>query len=135
MRYVLLRYAARSNSWMVSPAGGGKDRTAEMVSINGFIYRFDLHRSMGIGVYRCSAKAKLWYECATYAMPDLSGFQCTVVGSLVHCIGRHFHIRFLADHIAPRFGTKELQPFPSPRGSLLPAILVLPEGGTPQTQV
>lgn len=135
LRYVLLRYAARSNSWMVSPAGGGKDRTAEMVSINGFIYRFDLHRSMGIGVYRCSAKAKLWYECATYAMPDLSGFQCTVVGSLVHCIGRHFHIRFLADHIAPRFGTKELQPFPSPRGSLLPAILVLPEGGTPQTQV
>ncbi|XP_009888299.1 PREDICTED: kelch domain-containing protein 7A [Charadrius vociferus] len=135
LRYVLLRYAARSNSWMVSPAGGGKDRTAEMVSTNGFIYRFDLHRSTGIGVYRCSTKAKLWYECATYAMPDLSGFQCTVVGSLVHCIGRHFHIRFLADHISPRFGTKELQPFPSPRGSLLPAILVLPEGGTPQTQV
>ncbi|NXA25319.1 KLD7A protein, partial [Ibidorhyncha struthersii] len=135
LRYVLLRYAARSDSWMVSPAGGSKDRTAEMVSTNGFIYRFDLHRGTGIGVYRCSAKAKLWYECATYAMRDLSGFQCAVVGSLVHCIGRHFHIRFLADHISPRFGTKELQPFPSPRGSLLPAILVLPERGTPQTRV
>ena len=135
LRYVLLRYAARSDSWRVSPAGGGKDRTAEMVSANGFIYRFDLHRNMGIGVYRCSAKAKLWYECASYAMPNPSGFQCAVVGSLVHCVGRHFHVRFLADHISPRFGTKELQPFPSPRGSLLPAVLVLPEGGTAQTQV
>ncbi|XP_009704279.1 PREDICTED: kelch domain-containing protein 7A [Cariama cristata] len=135
LRYVLLRYTARSDSWRVSPAGGGKDRTAEMVSANGFIYRFDLHRSTGIGVYRCSAKAKLWYECAAYAMPNLSGFQCAVVGSLVHCVGRHFHIRFLADHISPRFGTKELQPFPSPRGSLLPAVLVLPEAGTTQTQV
>ncbi|XP_009952519.1 PREDICTED: kelch domain-containing protein 7A [Leptosomus discolor] len=135
LRYVLLRYTARSDSWRVSPAGGGKDRTAEMVSTNGFIYRFDLHRSTSISVYRCSAKAKLWYECATYTMPGLSGFQCAVVGSLVHCVGRHFHIRFLADHISPRFGTKELQPFPSPRGSLLPAVLVLPEGGTVHTQV
>ncbi|KAM6191781.1 kelch domain-containing protein 7A [Sarcoramphus papa] len=135
LRYVLLRYAARSDSWRVSPACGGKDRTAEMVSANGFIYRFDLHRNTGISVYRCSAKAKLWYECASYAMPNPSGFQCAVLGSLVHCVGRHFHIRFLADHISPRFGTKELQPFPSPRGSLLPAVLVLPEGGTAQTQV
>ncbi|XP_040389898.1 kelch domain-containing protein 7A [Cygnus olor] len=135
LRYVLLRYAARRDSWIVSPAGGSKDRTAEMVSTNGFIYRFDLNRSMGIGVYRCGAKAKLWYECATYAMPYPSCFQCAAVGGLVHCIGRHFHLRFLADHISPRFGTKELQPFPSPRGSLLPAVLVLPQGGTEQVQV
>ncbi|KAM4646771.1 kelch domain-containing protein 7A [Amazona ochrocephala] len=135
LRYVLLRYTARSDSWKVSPASGGKNRTAEMVSTNGFIYRFDLHRGTGIGVYRCSAKAKLWYECATYTMASPGGFQCAVVGSLVHCVGRHFHIRFLADHISPRFGTKELQPFPSPHGSLLPAVLMLPEGGMPQTQV
>ncbi|NXK27977.1 KLD7A protein, partial [Arenaria interpres] len=135
LRYVLLRYAARWNSWSVSPASGGKDRTAEMVSTNGFIYRFDLHRSTGISVYRCGAKAKLWYECATYAMPNPSSFQCAVVGNLVHCVGRQFHRRFLADHISPRFGTKELQPFPSPHGSLLPAVLVLPERGTGQTQV
>ncbi|XP_035200667.1 kelch domain-containing protein 7A [Oxyura jamaicensis] len=135
LRYVLLRYAARRDCWIVSPAGGSKDRTAEMVSTNGFIYRFDLNRSMGIGVYRCGAKAKLWYECATYAMPYPSCFQCAAVGGLVHCIGRRFHLRFLADHISPRFGTKELQPFPSPRGSLLPAVLVLPQGGTEQVQV
>ncbi|XP_074969887.1 kelch domain-containing protein 7A isoform X2 [Phalacrocorax aristotelis] len=135
LRYVLLCYATRSDSWRVSPVSGSKDRTAEMVSANGFIYRFDLHRSTGIGVYRCGAKAKLWYQCAAYALPNLPSFQCAVVGSLVHCVGRHFHICFLADHISPRFRTKELQPFPSPRGSLLPAVLVLPEGGMAQTQV
>ncbi|KAM6402757.1 kelch domain-containing protein 7A [Rhynochetos jubatus] len=135
LRYVLLRYIARLDNWTVSPAIGSKNRTAEMVSANGFIYRFDLHRGTGISVYRCSAKAKLWYECATYAMPNPSSFQCAVVGSLIYCVGWHFHIRFLADHISPRFGTKDLQPFPSPHGSLLPAVLVLPEGGMTQTQV
>ncbi|XP_026718363.1 uncharacterized protein LOC113487775 isoform X3 [Athene cunicularia] len=135
LRYVLLRYSARSDSWRVSPAVSSKDRMAEMVSSSGFIYRFDIHRSTGISVYRCSAKAKLWYECATYTMPNPSSFQCAVVGSLVHCVGRRFHIRFLADHISPRFGTRELQPFPSPRGNLLLAVLVLPEGGMTQTQV
>ncbi|NXS68617.1 KLD7A protein, partial [Pandion haliaetus] len=135
LRYMLLCYAAHSDSWRVTLAGGGKDRTAEIVSANGFIYRFDLHRSMGIRVYRCSAKAKLWYECAAYAMPSPSSFQCAVMGSLVHCVGRRFHICFLTDHISPRFGTKELQPFPSPHGSIHPAVLVLPEEGTVQTQV
>ncbi|XP_021230369.1 kelch domain-containing protein 7A [Numida meleagris] len=135
LRYVLLRYVAREDSWIVSPASGGKDRTVEMVSVNGFIYRFDLNRSMGIGVYRCGAKAKLWYECATHAKAYPACFQCAVVGSLVHCIGRHFHIRFLADPVSPRFGTKELQPFPSPRGSLIPVVLVLPWAEMAQTRV
>ncbi|NXC43852.1 KLD7A protein, partial [Penelope pileata] len=135
LRYVLLRYTARTDSWAVSPAGGSKDRTVEMVSVNGFIYRFDLNRNMGIGVYRCGAKAKLWYECAAHTAAYPACFQCAVVGGLVHCIGRHFHLRFLADPVSPRFGTKELQPFPSPRGSLLPAVLVLPWAGTEQTRV
>ncbi|NXJ06157.1 KLD7A protein, partial [Odontophorus gujanensis] len=135
LRYVLLRYVAREDSWTVSLAGGGKDRTVEMVSVNGFIYRFDLNRSTGVGVYRCGTKAKLWYECATHAKAYPACFQCAVVGSLVHCIGRHFHIRFLADLVSPRFGTKELQPFPSPQGSLIPVVLVLPWAGVEQTQV
>ncbi|OXB78077.1 UNVERIFIED_CONTAM: hypothetical protein H355_007219 [Colinus virginianus] len=134
LRYVLLRYMAHEDSWTVSLAGGGKDRTVEMVSVNGFIYRFDLNRSMGIGVYRCGAKAKLWYECATHAKAYPACFQCAVVGNLVHCIGRHFHIRFLADLVSPRFGTKELQPFPSPHGSLIPVVLALPWAGAEQTQ-
>ncbi|XP_015268048.1 PREDICTED: kelch domain-containing protein 7A [Gekko japonicus] len=135
LRYMLLRYISRSDTWKISLTGGSKDRTTEMVTINGFIYRFDLNRSMGISVYRCSAKAKLWYECATHPMPFPACFQCAVVDNLVYCISRQFNIRFLADYVSPRFGTKELQNFPSPRGTLFPTTLVLPDRGAAQTRV
>ncbi|XP_077168091.1 kelch domain-containing protein 7A [Paroedura picta] len=135
LRYMLLRYISRSDTWKVSLTGGSKDRTTEMVTINSFIYRFDLNRSMGISVYRCSAKAKLWYECATHPMPFPACFQCAAVDSLVYCISRQFNIRFLADYVSPRFGTKELQNFPFPRGALFPVTLVLPDRGVAQTRV
>uniref|UniRef100_A0A674K017 Kelch domain containing 7A n=1 Tax=Terrapene triunguis TaxID=2587831 RepID=A0A674K017_9SAUR len=135
LRYMLLRYVSRSDSWKVSITSGSKDRTTEMVTASGFIYRFDLNRSMGISVYRCSPKAKLWYECATKRMPFPPCFQCAVVENLVYCISRQFNLRFLADHVSPRFGVKELQLFPSPRGTLLPVVLVLPDRDTVQTRV
>ncbi|NXM71518.1 KLD7A protein, partial [Serilophus lunatus] len=135
LRCVLLCYHPGLDSWRASPAVGGKDRTAEMVSVGGFVYRFDLRRGAGVSVHRCGAKARLWYRCATHALQDPPGFQCAVLGSLVHCVGRQFHVRFLADHVSPRFGAKELRPFPVPHGSLLPSVLVLPEGGVAQTQV
>uniref|UniRef100_A0A8C8S330 Kelch domain containing 7A n=1 Tax=Pelusios castaneus TaxID=367368 RepID=A0A8C8S330_9SAUR len=135
LRYMLLRYVSRSDSWKVSLTSGSKDRTTEMVTAGGFIYRFDLNRSMGISVYRCSAKAKLWYECATLRMPYPACFQCAVVENLVYCISRQFNIRFLADYVSPRFGVKELQVFPSPRGTLFPVVLVLPDRDTVQTRV
>uniref|UniRef100_A0A670IX90 Kelch domain containing 7A n=1 Tax=Podarcis muralis TaxID=64176 RepID=A0A670IX90_PODMU len=127
LRYMLLRYVGQTDTWKFSLTGGNKDRTTEMVTVNGFIYRFDLNRSMGISVYRCGARAKLWYECATHLMPFPASFQCAVVENLVYCIGRQFNIRFLADYVSPRFGTKELQTFPSPRGTLSPVTLVLPD--------
>ncbi|XP_074831934.1 kelch domain-containing protein 7A [Carettochelys insculpta] len=135
LRYMLLRYVSRSDSWKVSLTSGSKDRTTEMVTAGGFIYRFDLNRSMGISVYRCSPKAKLWYECATRRVPYPTCFQCAVVENLVYCISRQFHIRFLADYVSPRFGVKELQLFPSPQGTLFPVILVLPDRDTVQTRV
>ncbi|CAI5782995.1 domain-containing 7A [Podarcis lilfordi] len=135
LRYMLLRYVGQTDTWKFSLTGGNKDRTTEMVTVNGFIYRFDLNRSMGISVYRCGARAKLWYECATHPMPFLTSFQCAVVENLVYCIGRQFNIRFLADYVSPRFGTKELQTFPSPRGTLSPVTLVLPDREVVQTRV
>ncbi|KAM3824167.1 kelch domain-containing protein 7A [Vipera latastei] len=128
LRYMLLRYVGRTDTWKVSLTGGSQERTTEMVSVNGFIYRFDLNQRMGIGVYRCSAKAKLWYECATHPMSFPSGFQCAVVGNLVYCVNRQVNLRFLADLVSPRFGSKELRNFPSPMGALIPVTLVLPEG-------
>ncbi|KAJ7306596.1 hypothetical protein JRQ81_009977 [Phrynocephalus forsythii] len=135
LRYILLRYVPRLDAWKVSLTGGSKDRTTEMVAAGGFIYRFDLNRNMGIGVYRCSPRAKLWYECATLPVPFPASFQCAVVENLVYCVSRQFHLRFLADHISPRFGAKELKHFPSARGVLVPAALVLPDKDAAQTRV
>ncbi|XP_058992866.1 kelch domain-containing protein 7A [Mustela lutreola] len=135
LRYLLLRFSAREQRWQAGATGGGKDRTAEMVAVNGFLYRFDLDRSLGISVYRCSASARLWYECAAYRTPYPDAFQCAVVGDLVYCVGRRRMLCFLADHISPRFVPKELQSFPSPRGTLLPTVLTLPIPEVPQTRV
>ncbi|XP_036303053.1 kelch domain-containing protein 7A [Pipistrellus kuhlii] len=135
LRYLLLRFSAPEQRWQVGPTGGGKDRTAEMVAVGGFLYRFDLNRSLGISVHRCSASARLWYECATYRTPYPDAFQCAAVGSLVYCVGRRRTLLFLADSVSPRFVPKELCSFPSPRGTLLPTVLTLPSPQVPQTRV
>lgn len=135
LRYLLLRFSAREQRWRSGPTGGSKDRTAEMVAVGGFLYRFDLNRSLGISVYRCSASTRLWYECASHRAPYPDAFQCAVVDSRVYCVGRQRTLCFLADHLSPRFVPKELQGFPSPRGTLLPAVLTLPALGLPQTRV
>lgn len=135
LRYLLLRFSAQEQRWQVGPTAGGKDRTAEMVAVGGFLYRFDLNRSLGMDVHRCSASARLWYQCATYRTPYPDTFQCAVVDNLIYCVGRRRMLGFLADHLSPRFVPTELQSFPSPQGTLLPTVLTLPGPDVPQTSV
>ncbi|XP_012520346.1 PREDICTED: kelch domain-containing protein 7A [Propithecus coquereli] len=135
LRYLLLRFSAQEQRWWAGPTGGSKDRTAEMVAVNGFLYRFDLNRSLGISVHRCSASARLWYECATYRTPYPDAFQCAVVDNLIYCVGRQRTLCFLADYVSPRFVPKALRSFPTPQGTLLPAVLTLPTPDLPHTRV
>ncbi|XP_012886781.1 PREDICTED: kelch domain-containing protein 7A [Dipodomys ordii] len=135
LRYLLLRFSAQDQRWWAGPAGGSKDRTAEMAAVDGFLYRFDFNRSLGISVYRCSASTRLWYECATYRTPYPAAFQCAVVDERIYCVGRQGTLCFLADHIAPRFVPRELKTFPDPQGILLPTVLTLPVRHVPQTTV
>ncbi|XP_066190694.1 kelch domain-containing protein 7A [Sylvia atricapilla] len=131
LRSLLLRYDARGDGWATSPAVGDEDRTAELVSAHGFLYRFQLRRGAGgtdVTVSRCRAGAGLWYRCGSRPLGEAAALRCAALGGLVHCLGRGFHLRFLADPVSPRFGNKELRPFPEPHGSLLPAVLVLPQG-------
>ncbi|XP_018413671.1 PREDICTED: kelch domain-containing protein 7A [Nanorana parkeri] len=128
-RYMLLRYREREEVWKSTVVSGSKDRTTEMVASNNFLYRFDLNRSMGISVHRCNIRARIWYECATLAMPYPAPFQCAVVGSNIHCISRNFHMRFLDEDVSPKFIDTNLQTVPSPKGVLYPFVLVLPAKG------
>ncbi|XP_077644374.1 kelch domain-containing protein 7A [Lonchura striata] len=133
LRSLLLRYDARRDSWATSPALDGPGRTAALVGTHGFLYRFQLRRGAGgseVAVWRCGGGTGPWHGCGSHPLPERAGLQCAALGGLVHCLGRGFHLRFPADPGAPRFGAQELRPFPEPHGSLLPAVLVLPEGGT-----
>ncbi|XP_005528437.1 PREDICTED: kelch domain-containing protein 7A [Pseudopodoces humilis] len=137
LRSLLLRYDPRGDSWATGPAFGDKDGTAELVSAHGFLYRFQLRRGdvADVAVSRCSASAGLWYRCcASRPLAEPAGLSCAALGGLIHCLGRGFHLRFLADPVSPRFGAKELRPFPEPHGNLLPAVLVLPEAGAEPPQ-
>ncbi|KAM3920816.1 kelch domain-containing protein 7A [Leptodactylus fuscus] len=126
IRYMLLRYNLREKMWKNSLISGSKDRTTEIVIANNFLYRFDLNRSMGISVHRCNIRARIWYECATYAIPYPSPFQCVAIDNNIYCISRNFHLRFLADDVSPRFMDVDLQTVPLPKGILYPLVLVLP---------
>ncbi|KAL0615229.1 Kelch domain-containing protein 7A [Plecturocebus cupreus] len=106
-----------------------------MVAVNGFLYRFDLNCSLGIGVYTCSISTGLWYECTMYRTLYPGAFQCAVGDNLIYCVGRRRTLCFLADSVSPRFVPKELQSFPAPQGTLLPTILTLPTPDLPQTRV
>ncbi|XP_069803928.1 kelch domain-containing protein 7A [Dendropsophus ebraccatus] len=131
IRYMLLRYNLREKIWKNSLISGSKDRTTEIIAANNFLYRFDLNRNMGISVHRCNIRARIWYECATYAMPYPSPFQCVVIDNSIYCISRNFHLRLLADEVSPRFMEVDLQTVPSPKGILYPLVLVLPVKGIP----
>ncbi|RMB88592.1 hypothetical protein DUI87_35033 [Hirundo rustica rustica] len=129
----MLRYDARRDAWAAGPAQGDQDGAGELESAHGFLYRFRLRREAGgarVAAWRCRASAGLWYRCGERALPgeEPAGMRCAALGGLVHCLGRGFHLRFLADPVSPRFGDEELRPFPEPHGNLLPAVLVLPEG-------
>ncbi|XP_030078095.1 kelch domain-containing protein 7A [Microcaecilia unicolor] len=126
LRYLMIKYNSKHDSWKINFISGSKDRTTEIVSVNHFIYRFDLNRSMGISVYRCSTSAKLWYECATNRMPYPTPFQCAVINPKIYCISRKFTLSFLADEVSPRFLDENLKAFPSPKGNLFPFVLILP---------
>ncbi|KAM4650609.1 kelch domain-containing protein 7A [Discoglossus pictus] len=127
IRYMLLRYHQKENMWTTTLISGSKDRTTEMVAANNFLYRFDLNRSMGISVHRCSIRARIWYECASHGLPYPASFQCAVIDNNIYCISRSFHLRFLADDISPRFIDGHLQLPPLPKGVLFPFVLVLPD--------
>ncbi|XP_029434600.1 kelch domain-containing protein 7A [Rhinatrema bivittatum] len=127
LRYMMIKYNYKEDSWKINLISGSKDRTTEMVSVNSFIYRFDLNRSMGISVYRCNTRARLWYECAINRIPYPASFQCAVINNKIYCISRQFTLRFLADEVSPMFLDENLKVFPSPKGALFPFVLILPD--------
>ncbi|XP_077059742.1 kelch domain-containing protein 7A [Siphateles boraxobius] len=134
LRYTLLRYNPKTNTWRESMIVGSKDKTAEIVAVRNFLYRFDIS-PLGISVYRFHAVARLWYECSSIRLPHCTAFQCVTMDNIIYCVSRQFTLRFLADEVSPSFVAQDLKVLSPAKGIFFPIILVLPDRTTQQTRV
>ncbi|KAJ8391206.1 hypothetical protein AAFF_G00096350 [Aldrovandia affinis] len=135
LRYTLLRYNPVTNAWRRSRIVGSKDRTAEMVAVRNFLYRFDVGPTPGVSVYRYHVAARLWYECCSKQLPHCPAFQCAVMDNVIYCVSRRATMRFLADDVSPAFIAEDLSILSAAKGILHPLILALPDAETHQTRV
>uniref|UniRef100_G3T8M2 Kelch repeat and BTB domain containing 11 n=1 Tax=Loxodonta africana TaxID=9785 RepID=G3T8M2_LOXAF len=150
--YRLLKYDPRRDEWQECPCSSSRKRSADMVALKGFIYRFDLcggrgdpqavaGTSGGVNVFRYHCLAKQWSQCASNLRPPggLSGlqpFRCAALDGTIYCVNRAGTWRFaLSQDGEPgedggqrgNFEPELLQaPFDA-RGVLFPFVLTLPE--------
>lgn len=135
LRYILLRYSPKTNTWRPSLLVGSKDRTADMVAVGRFLYRFDVNPLLGVSVYRYHTVARLWYECSSKRLLHCPAFQCVTMDNKIYCVSRQFTMRFEADEISPGFTDEDLSVLSAAKGILFPFVLSLPDKKPRQTSV
>ncbi|XP_059185804.1 kelch domain-containing protein 7A [Centropristis striata] len=135
LRYMLLRYNPRTNTWRPNVSVGSQDRTADMVAVGRFLYRFDVNPLLGISVHRYHSVARLWYECDSKKLQRCPAFQCVTMDGTIYCVSRQFTMRFEADEISPGFIDENLSVLSAAKGILLPFVLSLPDKKPRQTSV
>ena len=135
LRYMLLRYSPKTNTWRPSLSVGSRDRTADMVAVGRFLYRFDVNPLLGLSVYRYHTVARLWYECSSRRLLHCPVFQCVTMDDLIYCVSRQFTMKFEADEISPGFTDEDLSVLSAAKGILFPFVLSLPDKKPRQTSV
>ncbi|XP_070707877.1 kelch domain-containing protein 7A [Pempheris klunzingeri] len=135
LRYMLLRYSPKTNTWRPSLLVGSKDRTADMVAVGRFLYRFDVNPLLGVSVYRYHTVARLWYQCSSKRLVRCPAFQCVTMDKTIFSVSRQFTMRFEADEISPSFIDENLSVLSAAKGILFPFVLSLPDKKLRQTSV
>ncbi|XP_029358416.1 kelch domain-containing protein 7A [Echeneis naucrates] len=135
LRYMLQRYSPKTDTWRPTLLVSSKDRTADMVAVRRFLYRFDVNPLLGVSVYRYHTVARLWYECSQKRLQHCPTFQCVTMDDAIYCISRQFTMRFKADEISPAFTDEDLSVLSSVKGILFPFVLSLPDKKPRQTSV
>nr|XP_019593130.1 PREDICTED: kelch repeat and BTB domain-containing protein 11 [Rhinolophus sinicus] len=149
--YRLLKYDPRRDEWQECPCSSSRERSADMVALDGFIYRFDLSGGRGdaqaagpaggVSVFRYHCLAKQWSRCASHLRPPgapsgLQPFRCAALDGSIYCVSRAGTWRFVppqdgepgAD--SSPGGSFEPESLGAPldvRGALFPFVLNLPE--------
>ncbi|XP_029006187.1 kelch domain-containing protein 7A [Betta splendens] len=135
LRCMLLRYSPRSNAWRAGLLAGSRDRTADLVAVGPFLYRFDVNPLLGVGAYRYHTVARLWYECSSKRLQRCPAFQCVALDNAIYCVSRQFTMRFEADEVSPGFSDDDLSVLSAAKGILFPFVLSLPDKRSQQTSV
>nr|XP_020475581.1 kelch domain-containing protein 7A-like [Monopterus albus] len=134
LKYMLLRYSPKTDTWRQSVLGS-RDRTADMVGVGRFLYRFDVNPLLGVSSYRYHTVARLWYECSSIRLLHCPAFQCVAMDDTIYCVSRQFTIRFRADEISPAFRDEDLSVLSAAKGILFPFVFSLPDKKPQQTSV
>ncbi|XP_012665279.1 kelch repeat and BTB domain-containing protein 11 [Otolemur garnettii] len=109
--YRLLKYDPRRDEWQECPCSSSRQRSADMVALDGFIYRFDLcggrgeaqaatGPGSGVRVSRYHCLAKQWSQCTLLLRPPgapagLQPFRCAALDGTIYCVSRAGTWRFL----------------------------------------
>ncbi|XP_008584573.1 PREDICTED: LOW QUALITY PROTEIN: kelch repeat and BTB domain-containing protein 11 [Galeopterus variegatus] len=146
--YRLLKYDPRRDEWQECPCSSSRERSADMVALDGFIYRFDLCGGRGdaqaaaglgggVSVFRYHCLAKQWSQCASHLRPPgaaagLQPFRCAALDGNIYCVSRAGTWRFVPsqDGEPSQGGSFEPELLGAPldtRGMLFPFVLNLPE--------
>ncbi|XP_078398027.1 kelch repeat and BTB domain-containing protein 11 [Cetorhinus maximus] len=146
--YRLLRYDPRRDEWQECPCSSSRRRSADMVALGRYLYRFDLEReSRAIAISKYNTVARLWSECGSLLPPASSSaaasasaspsqpFRCALMGRDIYCVNRACILRFTLteedeDQTGPRpapFQSRELQPCVEGKGLLFPVFLTFPD--------
>lgn len=141
--YRLLKYDPRRDEWLECPCSRSRERSADMVALNGFLYRFDLGAVRGgeeggvgpgaVSVWRYHCLAKQWSPCAARPPPCASGlqsFRCAALDGDIYCVSRSGTWRFVHPQDGEPDGHFEPEPLAGAldvRGVLVPFVLNLPE--------
>lgn len=135
LKYMLLRYNPKTDTWRPSLIVGSKYKTVDIVAVGRFLYRFDVNPVLGVSVYRYHTVARLWYECSSKRILHCPAFQCVAMNDTIYCVSRHFTMKFEADEISPAFIDEDLSILSAAKGILFPFILSLPDKKPQQTSV
>ncbi|XP_048387941.1 kelch repeat and BTB domain-containing protein 11 [Stegostoma tigrinum] len=140
--YRLLRYDPRRDEWHECPCSSSRHRSADMVALGRWLYRFDLERRAGGGapvavVSRYNTVARVWSDCGSLPLPPAAPaqpFRCALLGRDLYCVSRACSLRFtLADEEGDDgdrdrlLRSQQLQPCAEAKGVLFPVILTFPE--------
>ncbi|GCC22669.1 kelch repeat and BTB domain-containing protein 11 [Chiloscyllium punctatum] len=143
--YRLLRYDPRRDEWQECPCSSSRRRSADMVALGRWLYRFDLERRAGAGaplavISRYNTVARVWSDCGSLLLPaaaPVQPFRCALLGRDLYCVSRAYSLRFTLteeedDNTGERGRQRRLQSqqltaCAEAKGVLFPVVLTFPD--------